>query len=51
MGRPELLDLKVDLDQMWEAQVPQPCPRPHVPGAEKEWTEQVRGWGLGGQLS
>lgn len=46
-GRPEFLDPKLDLDQMWERQLPQPGPRPRVPGAEREWTERVRGRGLG----
>lgn len=44
MERPELLDPKLDLDQIWEKPGPQQHPRPCVPGAEKEWTERVRVW-------
>lgn len=47
VGCPELLDPKLDLHQMWETQLPQPCPGPSVPGAKKEWLAWVRGWGWG----
>lgn len=47
MERPELLDPKLDLDQIWEKPGPQQHPRPLVPGAEKEWTERVRVRGRG----
>lgn len=47
MGHPELLNPNLDLDQMWETQRPQQCPRPFMAGAEKEWTEQVRVRGPG----
>ena len=42
---PELLDPKLALDQMWETQLPPLWPGSRVLGAEKERTEQVRGWG------